>query len=150
MERSNLTYKVEASQKNLPRKKNISDDESKVITVGKEKMFNRGERGRNKLDERIISKDKKLHSTGITLFDTSINQKGGKEEILKTDGPFRHCMQRLNQSSEGFRKMHVLKHPEQISPGQRGEGRSNVEGKDARVGNIPDNVIDDLSFKGEN
>ena len=66
-------------------------------------MINGGERGRDELDQRIITKNEQLHRAGITLLNTSGNNKGLEKEVTKTNNSLRYAMEVHNKSSKLLR-----------------------------------------------
>ena len=111
-ESSYLIYGLETIKENLPPLNNISDGDRKIITVRKKSMFYRGKRGRDELNQRIISNDEQLHSTRVTLFNSSGNAEHVEEQVPEADNPLGSHMQIPHKSPKLGMEVHLFKHPE--------------------------------------
>ena len=112
-------------------------------------MLNRGEGGRNELNERVVPKYEKLHGTGIALLNPCGYRENVEQKVPKTNNPIRGAMQVPHQPEKGGMEVHMLEDPEKILTREGGEGRGYIKGKDATIRDIPYNEIDNLGLKCE-
>jgi len=102
-QRGDLFDDHETSHYYPPSRTDIRDRKGKIVTTWKNDAIEGGKGSIDEPDEGIICENKELHSTRITLPNTSGNIKSTKQKVRKADDSFRGPMKGSDQSPKLFR-----------------------------------------------